>query len=62
MHVHVRINYYYYQIWVTNRGKHSHFTFLLIYPKISRMISILGRREYIATKYISLVQYVGGST
>ena len=44
MHVHIRINYY--QIWVTNRSKHGHFTFLLICPRNSRMTCILGRREY----------------
>ena len=43
VHVHARINQC--QIWIINRGKHGHFTFLLICPRIPRMSCILGRRE-----------------
>ena len=62
VHVHVRINYY--QIQVTNRGKHGHFTFLLICPKISRMTCILGRRVQSLSSYNTLtgegMQYLFG--
>ena len=35
-----------YQIYVINRGKHGYFMFLLMCIKISKMICILGRKEY----------------
>ena len=40
MHAHVRINQR--QIRIINRGKHGHFIFLLICPKIFRMIYFFG--------------------
>ena len=46
-----------YQIYVINRGKHSYFIFLLMCIKISKIICILGRKEYpTITIYIVKIQ------
>ena len=48
VYMHAKINQC--QIWTIYRGKHDHFTFLLICLRIPRMTSILGRREYTSKK------------
>ena len=53
VHVHARINQC--QIWIVNRGKHGHFTFLFICHGIPRMTCFLGWREYYSRKYTCCV-------
>ena len=53
--MHARINQC--QIWVINRGKHGHFTFLLICPRIHRMTCFLGLREYYPVIFCSWCRY-----